>query len=173
ATEPGETAEPAETEETADTPAGPPEPPGVPGPEAEPAPSGRGRPRWAVALVAVGTIIVMLATGTYAAVLGLESRYDHALPKAPLLDPSARAQPANAQHMTITGPLNFLMLGSDQRPFDTELGQRSDTIIILHIPASLDRAYLISIPRDLRVQIPPDPDRGFLGGHEKINGAYS
>jgi LCP family protein required for cell wall assembly len=172
--EPAAGTEPEDTGEAADAPAGPPEPPGVEGPEAEPVPFGRRRrPRWAVALVAFGTVVVMLATGTYAAVLGLESRYDQALPKAPLLDPSARAQPANAQHMTVTGPLNFLMLGSDQRPFDTELGQRSDTIIILHIPASLDRAYLISVPRDLRVQIPPDPDRGFDGAHEKINGAYS
>jgi LCP family protein required for cell wall assembly len=36
----------------------------------------------------------------------------------------------------------------------------------------MDRAYLISVPRDLRVHIPPDPDTGFQGAHEKINGAF-
>jgi LCP family protein required for cell wall assembly len=159
-------------EEPADAPTGPPEPPGVDGPEAEPVLPRPRRPRWAIALIAVGTVIILLAAGTYATLVGLGQRYDKALPKAPLLDPSARAQAANPGD-AITGPLNFLMLGSDARPMDTELGQRSDTIIILHIPASLDRAYLISIPRDLRVHIPADPDTGFHGSHEKINGAFS
>jgi LCP family protein required for cell wall assembly len=168
--------EPAEetgSGEVADTPAEPPAPPPVEGPEAEPSPPGRRTPRWAVALIAVGTVIVLLAAGTYATAASLVHRYDQALPKAPLLDPSARAQPANAGHLTITGPLNFLMLGSDARPNDTVDGQRSDTIIILHIPATMDRAYLVSVPRDLLVHIPPDPDTGFSGSHEKINGAFN
>jgi LCP family protein required for cell wall assembly len=160
--------------EIADGPTEPPEPPGVEAPEAEPAPARRRRPRWAIALVAIGTVIVLLAGGTYAVVVSLAHRYDTALPKAPLLDPSARAQPVTDNPGdAITGPLNFLMLGSDARPMDNTLGQRSDTIIILHIPASLDRAYLISIPRDLLVHIPEDPDTGFRGTHEKINGAFS
>ena len=37
----------------------------------------------------------------------------------------------------------------------------------------MDHAYLISIPRDLRVHIPPDPDdRTSSGAHDKINGAF-
>src|SRR2546421_1448214 len=161
--------------ETGAAPGQPPEPPQVEGPEAEPAPPDRPRsPRWALALVAVGTVIVLLAAGTYATALTLMHRYDRALPKASILDPSARAQAANGGHgSTITGPLNFLLLGSDARANDPVDGQRSDTIIILHIPATLDRAYLISVPRDLRVQIPPDPDHGFSGAHEKINGAFN
>ena len=43
----------------------------------------------------------------------------------------------------------------------------------MHIPATMDRAYLISIPRDLRVPIPADPDIGFKGSTEKINGAFN
>jgi LCP family protein required for cell wall assembly len=52
------------------------------------------------------------------------------------------------------------------------MGARSDTIIIVHIPVTLDRAYMISIPRDLRVEIPPDPDRNFGGGFNKINASF-
>jgi len=160
--------------EDVDTPADPPEPPAVEGPEAEPVPPGRPRTsRWAIALVAAGTVIVLLAAGTYTVLASLIHRYDSALPKASLLDPSARAQPADGGNYTITGPLNFLLLGSDARPNDTVDGQRSDTIIILHIPATLDRAYLLSIPRDLLVHIPADPDIGFNGSHEKINGAFN
>jgi LCP family protein required for cell wall assembly len=132
-------------------------------------------PAWAKVLVVVGTILTLLASGTYVAARTLAHRYDQALPKANLLDPSARAQPqaADIAHATINGPLNFLLLGSDARANDPIDGQRSDTIIVLHIPATMDRAYLVSIPRDLRVHIAADPSIGFLGSTEKINGAFN
>src|SRR2546429_6723880 len=86
ATEPAEVAEPDDAAgpgeaQTGDAPGQPPQPPQVEDPEAEPAPPGRPRsPRWAVALVAVGTVIVLLAAGTYTAALTLVHRYDRALP---------------------------------------------------------------------------------------------
>jgi LCP family protein required for cell wall assembly len=52
------------------------------------------------------------------------------------------------------------------------MGARSDTIIIVHIPTSLDRAYLISIPRDLRVSIPPYAPASFAGAVGKINSSF-
>jgi LCP family protein required for cell wall assembly len=132
------------------------------------------RSRWAVVLVVLGTLIALFAGGAYVVVFTLTQRYDHALPRAPLLDPSARARPADGGgHRAITGPLNYLLLGSDARIGKPSDGQRSDTIIILHIPASMDRAYLISMPRDLRVHIPADPDQNFEGSTEKINGAFN
>jgi LCP family protein required for cell wall assembly len=143
-------------------------------PEDDEAPVGPTRsPRWARVLVVLGTVIALLAGGSYTLVLALEHRYDHSLPKADLLDPGARAQPANARHLTIQGPLNFLLLGSDARAGDPIDGQRSDTIMILHIPATMDRAYLLSIPRDLRVHIPADETTGFKGSTEKINGGFN
>jgi LCP family protein required for cell wall assembly len=87
-----------------------------------------------------------------------------------LLDPGSRV--TEPRHTRITGPLNYLLIGSDARAASPEAGQRSDTMIIVHIPASLDRAYLISVPRDLRVQIPPDPGNNFRGSREKINAAF-
>ncbi len=76
--------------------------------------------------------------------------------------------------------MNILLAGSDARTDDAtggttgtgkgtaweRGGQRSDTIMVLHITGDRKSAYLISIPRDSWVQIP---------GHRpnKINAAYS
>src|SRR5207245_9056456 len=73
---------------------------------------------------------------------------------------------------TTTGPWHYLPTGSEAGANTPEDGQRSDTMIIVHVPAGLDRAYLISIPRDLLVDIPPYPPTNFAGSHEKINGAF-
>jgi len=129
---------------------------------------------WAKLLVAFGTVLVVLATGTVVTAIVLSHRYNHSVHHADLLDPGSRVTGDDGNAPTrISGPLNFLLLGSDARANDPIDGQRSDTIIILHIPQSMDRAYLISIPRDLRVHIPPDEDLGFHGSYEKINGAFN
>ena len=73
---------------------------------------------------------------------------------------------------------NWLVTGSDSRQglsrqqerklatgHDVS-GRRSDTIMVLHIPANGGRAVLISLPRDSWVKIP-----GY--GFQKINAAYS
>ncbi|WP_449289029.1 LCP family protein [Micromonospora sonneratiae] len=94
-------------------------------------------------------------------------RYDRSISKDRLLDPAARRD-----HPTVTGPLNYLLVGSDRRPNSPDSEQRSDTIMIAHIPASLDRAYLISVPRDLLVSIPASSTTGYGGGSDKINSAF-
>jgi LCP family protein required for cell wall assembly len=143
-----------------------------------PAPPRRRGPWWAKALIIGGTALVVLATGSAVGLRLLVDRYDHAVHKAVLLDPGVRVSPtSNGGGLDlgvspVSGPLNFLLLGSDAR--DTDPGNaRSDSIILVHVPASMDRAYLISIPRDLRVQIPADQAHGYSGGYEKINGAFN
>lgn len=187
--------EPAAPESAAPEPAAPDEPaapepperddPAAPEPAAldEPVATGpaatgparrRRGPLWAKLLVGFGVVITILASGTLVAAKVLVHRYDSAVHKETLLDPGARAKAGNDQpRATVHGPLNYLLLGSDARADNPSLGQRSDTIIVLHIPASMDRAYLISIPRDLRVAIPPLPDTGFLGSTEKVNAAFA
>ncbi len=68
------------------------------------------------------------------------------------------------------GPLNILLLGSDSRDerssVDEPTGWRTDTMILMHIPAKQDRAFLVSLPRDLWVDIPGH-------GMGKINSAYA
>jgi LCP family protein required for cell wall assembly len=130
-------------------------------------------PLWARLMIIFGSVLVLLSGGTIAGTQYLTHRYENAVVHQTLLAPDARSTAAPAErHSTITGPLNFLLIGSDLRANNPEDGQRSDTMIIVHIPATLDRAYLLSIPRDLRVQIPPFADTGFGGSREKINGAF-
>jgi LCP family protein required for cell wall assembly len=61
-------------------------------------------------------------------------------------------------------PLNFLVLGLDRRGDMSD--SRADTILVVHVPHTRDRAYLISVPRDTRADVPGV-------GVEKINGAYA
>jgi len=74
--------------------------------------------------------------------------------------------------------LNVLVLGTDHggqgRTIEDELADgewtvgafRSDTLMIVHIPADREDAYLVSIPRDSYVHIPGH-------GKQKINAAFS
>jgi LCP family protein required for cell wall assembly len=77
----------------------------------------------------------------------------------------------------VDGTLNILLLGTDSRDPDAPIDQagkwRTDTIMIMHIPASHDKAYLISIPRDLRVSVPQSKDGQYGGVNAKINAAYA
>ncbi|MGI5212709.1 LCP family protein [Plantactinospora sp. CA-290183] len=98
----------------------------------------------------------------------LTNRYDNSVVKELLLDPAARGERGD-----VSGPLNYLLVGSDQRPTASPSpDQRSDTIMIAHVPAGLGRAHLISVPRDLLVDIPAAPATGYPGGPDKINAAF-
>jgi LCP family protein required for cell wall assembly len=121
-----------------------------------------------VALIAALVVAVVACLGYGSAQLTL-SRYDRAVHREVLLNPDARVEPPSMP--AVGGPLNFLLIGSDARRSNPAMGQRSDTIIIAHVTRALDRAYLISIPRDLLVDIPADASLGFPGAFTKINAA--
>jgi LCP family protein required for cell wall assembly len=130
-------------------------------------------PLWARLLIFLGVLLMLGASGAITATKVLAARYDSNVRKGTLIAPGARTGGGGDEsRSSLTGPLNYLLIGSDAREDDPSAGARSDTIIIVHIPVTMDRAYLISIPRDLRVQIPPFPATGFLGAREKINGAF-
>ncbi|SCG60933.1 LCP family protein [Micromonospora halophytica] len=69
--------------------------------------------------------------------------------------------------------LNFLVLGKDlSAPGDSV--SRTDTIMLVHVPHSRDRAQLISIPRDTWTTIPrSSPEDGGRPAKAKINAAYA
>jgi len=75
------------------------------------------------------------------------------------------------------GTVNILLLGTDSRDPDAPIDQagkwRTDTIVLMHIPASHDKAYLISFPRDLWVHVPASKDGQFGNTMAKINAAYA
>jgi len=77
--------------------------------------------------------------------------------------PSAAGTPQNAQE---TGALNYVLLGSDSRDPGNESNGRSDTIMLVHLNAKRTKAYIVSFPRDMYVNIP-----GY--GKNKINAAFA
>ncbi|MFI7547884.1 LCP family protein [Actinoplanes sp. NPDC049599] len=69
--------------------------------------------------------------------------------------------------------MNFLILGSDTRDPGATGGSRSDTIIVLHLPADRASAQLVSIPRDTWVHVPRSPDGRHGDTQAKINAAFA
>lgn len=78
---------------------------------------------------------------------------------------------------TVEGALNILLLGSDSRDPDNKANPgewRTDTLILVHIPSSHDKAYLVSLPRDLYVHVPQSQTNPKLGNTKaKINAAFA
>ena len=73
----------------------------------------------------------------------------------------------------IEGPLNFLILGVDQR-VDSEKAGMANAVMIFHIDEDVENAYLTSIPRDLYVPIEDCGEAWNYGPCEnKINHASS
>jgi LCP family protein required for cell wall assembly len=138
---------------------------------------GRGRPRrrdplWARLCVIFGAV-VMVASGV--AVVGskvLLAAATSSVSQQNLLG----AVTNQRQHVSITGAKNILLVGLDSRPGqDPSNLTRSDSIIILHIPANHDLAYMVSIPRDSYVNIPAynNGKASYAGGGNKINAAFA
>jgi polyisoprenyl-teichoic acid--peptidoglycan teichoic acid transferase len=109
-----------------------------------------------------------LGGGTLVTTQVLEARYAGAVDQQTLFgddDPAADAEKVS----DIKGAQNILLVGIDPRT-DTQT-PLSDSIIVAHVPADMDQAYLFSIPRDLVVDIPAFDKTGFRGGRAKINAA--
>jgi LCP family protein required for cell wall assembly len=72
----------------------------------------------------------------------------------------------------LTGPVDILLMGVDARKDWAVDDLRADTIIVVHVPAAHDRAYLVSVPRDTEVTVPAFPASRYPGGVAKINEAF-
>lgn len=140
-------------------------------PPPQPSPTRRRRdPLWARLLVMVGALLMMVSGGLIVSGKAIVAKLTGSVREAPLLG-GAGVAPEKAGKV-LDGALNILMVGIDERPTGTDL-VRADSILILHIPASHDQAYLFSIPRDALVDIPAFRKTGFGGSREKINGAFA
>src|ERR687887_330534 len=79
------------------------------------------------------------------------------------------------------GGANYLIIGSDTPPFPTHPGdiaafgspedsntegQRSDTMMVVHVEPGPQKTFVVSFPRDLMVNVPG------LQGRNRINAAY-
>ncbi|MFI7633449.1 LCP family protein [Nonomuraea sp. NPDC049400] len=124
--------------------------------------------------VSIGLTLVLVAVslGAYAYYRRLESE----IPREDInVGPSRPPE---------TGALNVLLVGSDSREGDNKqygaksqgLGERTDTIMLLHISPNRDKATMISFPRDSMVVIPECPSRTgavLPGGLRQINSAFN
>jgi LCP family protein required for cell wall assembly len=139
-----------------------------PGRGRSPGRSSRRDPLWAKLLVVVGALLMMGSGGVIVGGKLLINSATSNITQTSLFGGEAAARGNN-----IKGAINMLLVGIDERAKDGDTkGARSDTIVVVHIPASHDQAYLVSIPRDTRVEIPPYPKTGYHGGIDKINGAF-
>ncbi len=83
------------------------------------------------------------------------------VPPTPTFTPPPQAR--NGRLQQPSGQINILLLGSDQRPWDTNF--RTDTIILATLNSDLGTVNLTSFPRDLYLNLP-----GY--GMQRINTAY-
>ncbi len=118
----------------------------------------RRRPIGSMLSIFLGVILMVASVGVYATVHEVIAKIN-TVPTANLLGDTTEAS-----GQSIKGVINLLMIGVDTRPGNT-IGSRSDSIIIVHIPADHQSAYLVSIPRDTVVPIPGH-------GTTKINAAF-
>jgi len=91
----------------------------------------------------------------------------------PVSAPTPSTSPAPAPGADIDGPLDLVLLGVDTRVTIPDWEPHSDTIMLLHVEAGLKKAYLYSLPRDLRVNMPAFAKAGFGGGTYKLTEAMS
>jgi polyisoprenyl-teichoic acid--peptidoglycan teichoic acid transferase len=110
---------------------------------------------------------MVLSGGAIVSSQALMARYAGAVGSADLL-PGAGGG-ATEKKSDIKGPLNILLVGIDPR--SDEQTPLSDSIIVAHVPKSMDQVYMFSVPRDLVVDIPAFEKTGFKGGRSKINAA--
>ncbi|HEV8652958.1 MAG TPA: LCP family protein [Actinomycetes bacterium] len=120
---------------------------------------------WRAAAVAVAVLVAAAAVTLYGS-------YHY----AGRLLREGRHRVANLAAAVPGGPTNILLVGSDSREglspgqlgriqTTVAAGQRTDTIILVHLSPARRRAVMVSIPRDLRVRID--------GQTNKLNAAYA
>ena len=117
---------------------------------------------WKRYLLGALVVIVASAAATAVAAFHQVDRLVSAISNHPLTLPGlAQADPGK--------PQTILLVGSDKRAKgarDHAAGSRSDTMILMRLDADEGAIRLMSLPRDLKVQIPGH-------GTDKINASYS
>ncbi|WP_045744342.1 LCP family protein [Actinoplanes rectilineatus] len=127
---------------------------------------------WAVVIGA--SLALLIGVGVAIAVnRGAEPAAAPAGTTASSAPAAAPTSPAPSAGADIKGPLDLLLVGVDTRVSIPDWDPHADAIMLLHVDAGLEKAYLYSLPRDLRVDIPAYSKSGFGGGRHKITEAMS
>ncbi|WBB78398.1 LCP family protein [Micromonospora sp. WMMD882] len=126
-------------------------------------------PLWARLAVIVGAVLMVTSGAAIVGTKAIIGQATGSISQQNLLGDAGKSDAEGGD--TLDGPIDMLLLGVDARA-DSGDDVRADSIIMLHIPASHDQAYLISIPRDTEAHIPAFEKTGFPGGTDKINAAF-
>ncbi|GAB7040798.1 MULTISPECIES: LCP family protein [Catenuloplanes] len=132
----------------------------------------RKRGRWARVLIFAVVTGLVIAGGATAATALYISSVERGIEKVDAFtEVPEESRPVKEE--VAADALNLLLLGSDSRDPENTSGSRSDTIIVVHLPADRSGAQLISIPRDTWVHVPRSPDGRNGDTDAKINSAYA
>jgi polyisoprenyl-teichoic acid--peptidoglycan teichoic acid transferase len=132
------------------------------------------RRRWRMVIfLALGALIAGALTTWALVLLPIKEAVEHAIPDifmtpvtqrpAPGGGPNATPVPVVYPDWAKQEPVNILLLGLDLRPQEED--SRADTMIVVHIDPAERTASMVSIPRDLWVDIPGH-------GEGRINQAF-
>jgi LCP family protein required for cell wall assembly len=143
----------------------------------------RRRPRWVRITLLAGLALLLVAGVTTGGAFLYYRSLDSHIHRTDAFGRGAGERPSGAPErpaVTVAGAQNFLLLGSDSLApdnpgTDTKPGYaRTDTIILMHVDADHQKAYLISLPRDLYVYIPRSQTNPQFGNTTaKINAAFA
>jgi LCP family protein required for cell wall assembly len=141
------------------------------------APAKRRAPRWAKILISLGVVLLLAGVGGRPAGRWLIDRAAGAFTQQDLLGTTDKPVPGKGWMSvlggsSLTGPVDILLMGVDARKRWAVDDLRADTIIVVHIPATHDRAYLVSVPRDTEVQVPAFAPSHYPGGVAKVNESF-
>ena len=123
-----------------------------------------GRALWKRYLLGTVVIVFCAATATSVAFVNEVDQVVNAFQEGTGLDLSGELAEAD-----VGKPQTIMLIGSDARAKgarDFESGARSDTLILVRLDPAKKRTALLSLPRDLKVEIPGH-------GTDKLNAAYS
>ncbi|MFI6758125.1 LCP family protein [Micromonospora sp. NPDC050417] len=127
-------------------------------------------PLWARLTLIVGAVLMVTSGVAIAGSKAALNQVTSSIEQDNLLGGAGKSEAEGGKDLK--GPIDMLLLGVDVRGSWDPEDVRADTIIVLHIPASHDQAYLVSIPRDTEVQVPANKRANWNGGAAKINSAF-
>jgi len=128
-------------------------------------------PLWAKLIVVLGAVLMMTAGVGIVGTKYLISAASSAVTQDDLLGGTQKTTQEGGDSK-LKGPIDILLMGVDARKRWAVDDLRADTIIALHISASHDQAYLVSIPRDTEMRFPAFAKAKYPGGVGKANEAF-
>jgi len=126
---------------------------------------------WPRIALGVGAVLTLLSGFLTYSTHSLMSSFTDGVQQIDVLGADA-GKTGPARGKALTGAIDLLLLGVDYRTRLGEADTHADTIIILHVPASHDEAYLIPLERDILVDLPPWPRSGYAGGQAKLTETF-